>query len=62
MVINEYLVKDLINMNIWNETIKDKIILNDGSIQKISEIPKFIKDLYKTAWELKQKYMVVDKV
>ena len=55
MVINEYLVKDLINMNIWNETIKDKIILNDGSIQKINEIPKFIKDLYKTAWELKQK-------
>ena len=55
MVINEYLVKDMIQLGIWNEEIKDKIILNDGSIQMISEIPKFIQDRYKTAWEIRQK-------
>ena len=55
MVINEYLVKDLIELDIWNQTIKDKIILNDGSVQNISEIPRFIRERYITAWELKQK-------
>ncbi|MBF76236.1 ribonucleoside-diphosphate reductase subunit alpha [Candidatus Poribacteria bacterium] len=55
MVINEYLVKDMIQLGIWNEEIKDKIILNDGSIQMIPEIPKFIQDRYKTAWEIRQK-------
>ena len=55
MVINEYLVKDLILLNKWNNDIKDKIILNDGSVQNIKEIPNFIKERYKTAWEIKQK-------
>tara|TARA_B100000214_G_scaffold340811_1_gene287536 strand:- start:111 stop:2753 length:2643 start_codon:yes stop_codon:yes gene_type:complete len=55
MVINEYLVKDMIQLGMWNEDIKDKIILNDGSVQNINEVPSFIKERYKTAWEIKQK-------
>ena len=55
MVINEYLVRDLIELGIWNNTIKDKIVLNDGSVQNIKEIPNFIKERYITAWEIKQK-------
>ena len=55
MVINEYLVRDLMEMDIWTEDIKNKIILNDGSVQNIKEIPENIKRRYKTAWEIKQK-------
>ena len=55
MVINEYLVKDMIQLGMWDEDIKDKIILNDGSVQNINEVPSFIKERYKTAWEIKQK-------
>ena len=55
MVINEYLVRDLIDLGIWTNTIKDKIVLNDGSVQNIAEIPNFIKERYITAWEIKQK-------
>ena len=55
MVINEYLVKDLMELGIWNDTVKDKIVLNDGSVKNIPEIPKFIQDRYITAWEVKQK-------
>ena len=58
MVINEYLVKDLIELGKWNDTLKDKIILNDGSIQNIPEIPDIIKGRYKTAWEIKQKHIL----
>ena len=55
MVINEYLIRDLELIDQWNNTIKDKIIMDDGSIQNIPELPSFIKEIYKTAWETKQK-------
>ena len=58
VVINNYLIQDLIDYNIWNEDLKDKIIVEDGSVQNINDIPKFIKDKYKTAWELKQKNII----
>lgn len=58
MVINDYLVNDLISLNIWNKELKDKIILNDGSIQNIDEIPNHLKNIYKTVWEIKQKSII----
>lgn len=58
IVINKYLVKDLMKLNMWTKDIKNKIIIDDGSIQDIDEIPQDIKDLYKTAWELKQKVLI----
>ena len=57
-VINEYLVKDLLMLNKWNEEIKNKIIKNDGSVIGIEEIPKFIQQRYKTVWEIKQKKII----
>ena len=58
MVINEYLVEDLISLNLWTKELKDKIIVDDGSIQNISEIPQIIKTKYKTVWEIKQKNII----
>ena len=55
MVVNEYLINDLMILGKWNSDIKDKIITNDGSVQGIPDIPKFIQERYKTAWETKQK-------
>ena len=58
MVINEYLVKELLEIGKWNDEIKNKIILNDGSVQNIKEIPETIRERYKTAWEVKQKHIL----
>ncbi len=54
-MVNKFLVKDLIALNMWNESMKDKIIAHNGSVQHIEEIPKDVKELYKTVWEIKQK-------
>jgi ribonucleoside-diphosphate reductase alpha subunit len=54
-MINKHLVKDLIDVDLWSEELKDKIIYYNGSVQEIDEIPQNIKDLYKTVWEIKQK-------
>jgi ribonucleoside-diphosphate reductase alpha chain len=58
VIINKYLIQDLLDLGIWNQTMKDKIIMNDGSVQNIDEIPQHIKNLYKTVWELKQKSLI----
>tara|TARA_B100000674_G_scaffold499437_1_gene545592 strand:+ start:8171 stop:10846 length:2676 start_codon:yes stop_codon:yes gene_type:complete len=57
-VLNDYLIYDLISLNMWNNDIKQELISNDGSIQQISGIPNIIKDRYKTVWEMKQKPIV----
>lgn len=57
-VINKYLVKDLMDLNLWNKEMKDKILFYGGSIQNIEEIPQEIRNLYKTVWEMKQKVII----
>ena len=54
-IVNKHLLKDLIKLNLWNETMKNKLISANGSVQSIPEIPQNLKDLYKTVWEIKQK-------
>ncbi len=58
IVINKHLVKDLMSVGLWNAEMKNKIIAQNGSVQKISEIPADIKALYKTVWEIKQKVLI----
>lgn len=54
ILVNKYLVDDLIKINMWSNELKDRIIGNDGSIQSFNDIPQEFKDLYKTVWEIKQ--------
>ncbi len=58
VIINKHLVSDLIDLGIWNDNIKDKIILNNGSVQGIEEIPTDIQEIYKTVWEIKQRNLI----
>jgi len=58
IVVNKYLIKDLIDLGLWSNEMKDRILLNDGSVQNIEEIPPELKELYKTVWEIKQKTLI----
>lgn len=57
-VINTYLMEDLIKLNLWSYEMKNLLIEHEGSIQNIPGIPSEIKDLYKTAWEVKMKSVI----
>merc|ERR1712168_1355269 len=54
-VVNQHLLKDLTEMNLWDDNMKNELVANNGSVQNMSDIPKEIKDLYKTVWEISQK-------
>jgi ribonucleoside-diphosphate reductase alpha subunit len=58
IVVNKYLLKDLIERGLWNEDLKQMIIARNGSIQNIYGMPQDLQDLYKTAWELKQRTLI----
>ncbi len=58
VILNKYLVKDLENLKLWNNEMKNKIIAHDGSIQNILEIPEDIRRLYKTSWEISMKNVI----
>ena len=57
-IINKHLVYDLIELDLWNEDMKDLIIYHSGSVQNISIIPDHIKKLYKTVWEIEPKVLI----
>ncbi len=58
IIVNKHLLKDLIQLGLWNNSMKNKIIAANGSIQQIEEIPADIKELYKTVWEIKQRNII----
>ena len=57
-VVNKHLLRDLVKLNLWNDSMKNKLISANGSVQNINEIPQNLKDLYKTVWEIKQKTII----
>ena len=58
IVVNKHLLKDLIKLNLWNESMKNRLMEANGSIQGIEEIPDDIKLLYRTVWEVSQKNII----
>jgi ribonucleotide reductase alpha subunit len=58
IVVNKYLMQDLIHLGLWNETMKQNIIANKGSIQHLLFIPENIRDKYKIVWEIPMKHVI----
>ena len=55
---NKYLMKELSQLGLWNEEIKQNIIANKGSIQQLTDIPQHIRDKYKIVWEIPMKHLI----
>lgn len=57
-IFNPHLLKDLVELGLWDEEMKLELISNKGSVQKIERIPAEVRELYKTVWELSQKDII----
>jgi ribonucleoside-diphosphate reductase alpha chain len=58
VVVNKHLLKDLMSLGLWNDSMKQRIIAANGSVQNIDEIPANLKEIYKTVWEIKQRTII----
>lgn len=58
IMVNKHLLKELIDLELWNDELKQQIVARNGSVQGIQEIPQRIQDIYKTSWELKQRTLI----
>lgn len=54
-VVNKHLLRELTSMGLWTESVRNRIIADNGSIQNVAEIPKEIREVYKTVWEIPQR-------
>jgi ribonucleoside-diphosphate reductase alpha chain len=57
-VVNKHLLHDLVERGLWNETLKQQIMRENGSVQNIDVIPQDLKELYKTVWEMSMKDII----
>lgn len=55
---NKYLMRELINLGLWNEQIKNNIIANKGSIQQLTMLPEHIRNKYKIVWEIPMRHLI----
>lgn len=58
VLVNKYLMKELAFLNLWTEEVKNQIIVDKGSIQKIKKIPKILRDRFKIVWEIPMKHIL----
>ena len=57
-IVNKYLQKELIDLNLWNQELKDDIISHKGSIQHLTQLSQHMRDKYKIAWEIPMKHII----
>ena len=57
-VVNPYLLRDLVDLGIWDDSMKQYLITQNGSIQGLPNVPQELKELYKTVWEISQKTII----
>ena len=58
IIVNKHLLKDLVELGLWNEDMKQELMRSNGSIQDIKQIPDELKELYKTVWEMSMKDII----
>jgi ribonucleoside-diphosphate reductase alpha subunit len=58
VVVNKYLMRELISLGLWNEQIKNNIIANNGSVQQLTILPEHIRNKYKIVWEIPMKHLI----
>ena len=58
VVVNKYLMKELIALGLWNEQIKNNIIANKGSVQQLTMLPEHLREKYKIVWEMPMKHLI----
>ena len=58
IMVNKYLVRELVKLGMWGDSLRKKIITENGSVQNIPEIPTNLKEIFKTVYEIKQKDVI----
>ncbi len=58
IIVNKFLMNDLIKLGLWNDSMKNRLIEANGSVQNLSDVPQELKDLYKTVWEISQRAVI----
>jgi ribonucleoside-diphosphate reductase subunit M1 len=57
-IVNKHLLRELTSSGLWTPSVRNQIIADGGSVQNVAEIPKHIREVYKTVWEISQRVVL----
>jgi ribonucleotide reductase alpha subunit len=57
-VVNKHLLRELTSMGLWTDSVRNRIIADGGSVQNVHEIPKEVREVFKTVWEIPQRVIL----
>jgi ribonucleoside-diphosphate reductase alpha chain len=55
---NRYLINELKESGLWNDNVRSRLKLAEGSIQALDELPDDVRALYRTAWEVPMRSLI----
>lgn len=58
IVVNKYLIRELIELGLWNDTMRQRLMAGNGSIQHMEELPKALRNRFRTVYEISQKSII----
>ncbi len=58
VMVNKYLIRELIDLGVWNEKVKNSIIEHRGSVQHLTQLPEHVRNKYKIVWEIPSKHII----
>jgi ribonucleoside-diphosphate reductase subunit M1 len=58
VMVNQYMQQDLIDMGLWSSQLKDELLFHEGSLQHMTQIPQYFRNIYKTVWDISQKVII----
>jgi ribonucleoside-diphosphate reductase alpha chain len=56
--VNKYLCQELKKLGLWNEEMRNRLKMSEGSIQDIAEIPENVRAIFRTVWEVPQRSLI----
>jgi ribonucleoside-diphosphate reductase alpha chain len=56
--VNRYLIEELKQRSLWNDDMRQRLKLSEGSIQNIAELPDDLKLVYRTVWEISMRSLI----
>jgi ribonucleoside-diphosphate reductase alpha chain len=56
--VNRYLVRELESLGLWNEEMRTRLKLAEGSVQEFEELSPEVRQIYRTAWELPMRSLI----
>lgn len=56
--VNKYLIAEFKKLGVWNDTMRSRMKVSEGSIQDMEDLPESLRSVYRTVWEIPMRSVI----